>query len=502
MKIRTRYAPSPTGKMHVGNLRSALYEFLIAKHAGGVFMLRIEDTDQERFVEGATEIIYRTLKQVGLEHDEGPDKDGGFGPYVQSERMKTGIYTKYAKELIDRGEAYYCFCDKERLDSLKTEVVEGKEITIYDKHCLSLSKEEVEANLAAGRPYVIRQNNPSQGTTTFHDELYGDITVENAELDDMILIKSDGYPTYNFANVVDDHTMGITHVVRGNEYLSSSPKYTRLYEAFGWEAPKYVHLPLVTDENHKKLAKRSGHSSFEDLTEQGFLPEAVVNYIALLGWSPEDNREIFSLDELIREFDYHRISKSPAVFDIVKLRWMNGEYIKAMDFDAFYQMAEPYLKKAITKELDLRKIAAMVKTRIEVFPDIVEMVDFFEKLPEYDIAMYTHKKMKTNEQSSLEVLTELLPLLEAQEDYSNDGLYQTLAKYVEDKGVKNGYVMWPVRSAVSGRQTTPAGATEIMEVLGREESLKRIRRGIQLLKAAAADMEEEHSMEEGHSMED
>jgi len=488
--------------MHVGNLRSALYEFLIAKHAGGVFMLRIEDTDQERFVEGATEIIYRTLKQVGLEHDEGPDKDGGFGPYVQSERMKTGIYTKYAKELIDRGEAYYCFCDKERLDSLKTEVVEGKEITIYDKHCLSLSKEEVEANLAAGRPYVIRQNNPSQGTTTFHDELYGDITVENAELDDMILIKSDGYPTYNFANVVDDHTMGITHVVRGNEYLSSSPKYTRLYEAFGWEAPKYVHLPLVTDENHKKLAKRSGHSSFEDLTEQGFLPEAVVNYIALLGWSPEDNREIFSLDELIREFDYHRISKSPAVFDIVKLRWMNGEYIKAMDFDAFYQMAEPYLKKAITKELDLRKIAAMVKTRIEVFPDIVEMVDFFEKLPEYDIAMYTHKKMKTNEQSSLEVLTELLPLLEAQEDYSNDGLYQTLAKYVEDKGVKNGYVMWPVRSAVSGRQTTPAGATEIMEVLGREESLKRIRRGIQLLKAAAGEMEEGHSMEEEHSMED
>ena len=502
MKIRTRYAPSPTGKMHVGNLRSALYEFLIAKHAGGVFMLRIEDTDQERFVEGATEIIYRTLKQVGLEHDEGPDKDGGFGPYVQSERMKTGIYTKYAKELIDRGEAYYCFCDKERLDSLKTEVVEGKEITIYDKHCLSLSKEEVEANLAAGRPYVIRQNNPSQGTTTFHDELYGDITVENAELDDMILIKSDGYPTYNFANVVDDHTMGITHVVRGNEYLSSSPKYTRLYEAFGWDPPKYVHLPLVTDENHKKLAKRSGHSSFEDLTEQGFLPEAVVNYIALLGWSPEDNREIFSLDELIREFDYHRISKSPAVFDIVKLRWMNGEYIKAMDFDAFYQMAEPYLKKAITKELDLRKIAAMVKTRIEVFPDIVEMVDFFEKLPEYDIAMYTHKKMKTNEQSSLEVLTELLPLLEAQEDYSNDGLYQTLAKYVEDKGVKNGYVMWPVRSAVSGRQTTPAGATEIMEVLGREESLKRIRRGIQLLKAAAGEMEEGHSMEEEHSMED
>ena len=485
MKNRTRYAPSPTGKMHVGNLRTALYEFLIAKHEGGVFMLRIEDTDQERFVEGATEIIYRTLERVGLKHDEGPDKDGGYGPYVQSERMKTGIYMKYAKELVEKGEAYYCFCDKERLDSLKTEVVEGKEITIYDKHCLSLSKEEVEANLAAGKPFVIRQNNPREGTTTFHDELYGDITVENAELDDMILIKSDGYPTYNFANVVDDHTMDITHVVRGNEYLSSSPKYARLYAAFGWEPPKYVHLPLVTDENHKKLAKRGGSTSFEDLMEQGFLAEAVVNFIALLGWSPEDNREIFTLEELIEAFDYHRISKSPAVYDIVKLRWMNGEYIKAMDFDAFYGMAEPYLKKALTRDFDLRKIAAMVKTRIEVFPDILEMVDFFQELPEYDPAMYTHKKMKTNAQSSLEVLSDLLPRLEVQEDYSNDGLYQTLSKYVEEKGVKNGYVMWPVRTAVSGKQTTPAGATEIMEVLGKEESLKRIRKGIELLRNAA-----------------
>ena len=294
MKIRTRYAPSPTGRMHVGNLRSALYEFLIAKHEGGSFMLRIEDTDQERYVEGATEIIYRTLEKTGLIHDEGPDKDGGYGPYVQSERIKTGIYMKYAQELIEKDEAYYCFCDKERLASLKTEVVEGKEITIYDKHCLSLSKEEVAANLAAGKPFVIRQNNPSEGTTTFHDELYGDITVENAEMDDMILIKSDGFPTYNFANVVDDHTMDITHVVRGNEYLSSAPKYTRLYEAFGWEPPKYVHLPLVTDENHKKLAKRGGSASFEDLVEQGFLTEAIVNFIALLGWSPESNREIFT----------------------------------------------------------------------------------------------------------------------------------------------------------------------------------------------------------------
>lgn len=482
-KVRTRFAPSPTGKMHVGNLRSALYEFLIAKHEGGEFMLRIEDTDQERFVEGAVEIIYRTLDKAGLTHDEGPDKDGGYGPYVQSERMKTGIYMKYAKELVDKGEAYYCFCDKERLAGLKTEVVEGKEIMLYDKHCLHLSKEEVEANLAAGKPFVIRQNIPKEGTTTFHDELYGDITVDNAELDDMILIKSDGYPTYNFANVVDDHTMNITHVVRGNEYLSSSPKYQRLYDAFGWKSPVYIHLPLITDENHKKLSKRSGHSSFEDLMEQGFLTEAVVNYIALLGWSPEDNREIFTLEELIQKFDYRRISKSPAVFDYVKLKWMNGEYIKAMDFEAFYEMAEPYLKKTIKKDLDLRKIAAMVKTRIEVFPDMEGHIDFFETLPEYDVAMYTHKKMKTNGETSLAVLKEVLPLLEVQEDFSNDALYGMLSKYVEEKGFKNGYVMWPIRTAVSGKQMTPGGATELMEVLGKEESIARIKKGIAMLEA-------------------
>ena len=479
-KIRTRYAPSPTGKMHVGNLRSALYEFLIAKHENGDFMLRIEDTDQERFVEGAVDIIYRTMEKTGLIHDEGPDKDGGYGPYVQSERMKTGIYMKYAKELIEKGEAYYCFCDKERLESLKTEIVEGKEIMIYDKHCLSLSKEEVEANLAQGKPFVIRQNNPTEGTTTFHDELYGDITVNNSELDDMILIKSDGYPTYNFANVVDDHTMNITHVVRGNEYLSSSPKYVRLYDAFGWEVP---HLPLITNEEHKKLSKRSGHASFEDLIEQGFLTEAVVNYIALLGWSPEDNREIFSLEELKQEFDYHRISKSPAVFDIVKLKWMNGEYLKAMDFDKFYELAKPYLVEALGENFDLKKIAAMVKTRIEVFPDIAAQVDFFKELPEYDPQMYTHKKMKTNTETSLKVLEDILPILEVQEDYSNDALYQTLLAYVEKEGVKNGYVMWPIRTAVSGKQMTPAGATEIMEILGKEETLKRIKKGIELLKA-------------------
>ncbi|MGO5164280.1 MULTISPECIES: glutamate--tRNA ligase [unclassified Candidatus Paralachnospira] len=479
-KVRTRFAPSPTGRMHVGNLRTALYAYLIAKHEGGDFLLRIEDTDQERFVDGALEIIYRTLEKTGLIHDEGPDKDGGCGPYVQSERQAQGLYLKYAKELIEKGEAYYCFCDKERLESLKKEVA-GKEIVVYDKHCLHLSKEEIEEKLAAGVPYVIRQNNPTEGTTTFSDEIYGDITVNNDELDDMILIKSDGYPTYNFANVVDDHLMGITHVVRGNEYLSSSPKYTRLYNAFGWEEPVYVHCPLITDETHKKLSKRSGHSSFEDLIDQGFVTEAVVNYVALLGWCPEDNREIFSLEELVKVFDYHHMSKSPAVFDIQKLKWMNGEYVKAMDFEKFYELAEPYLKKVITKDLDLKKIAAMVKTRIEIFPDIEELVDFFEELPEYDPAMYTHKKMKTNSETSLAVLKELLPILEAQEDYTNDALYGLLQGYAKENGYKNGYVLWPVRTAVSGKQMTPAGATEIMEILGKEETLNRIRKGIELL---------------------
>ena len=482
-KVRTRFAPSPTGRMHVGNLRTALYAYLVAKHEGGDFILRIEDTDQERYVEGAVDIIYRTLQKTGLIHDEGPDKDGGCGPYVQSARQAQGIYLKYAKELIDKGEAYYCFCDKERLEGLK-KVVAGKEIHVYDKHCLHLSKEEVEEKLAAGVPYVIRQNNPTEGTTTFEDEIYGDITVDNAELDDMILIKSDGYPTYNFANVVDDHLMGITHVVRGNEYLSSSPKYNRLYEAFGWEVPVYIHCPLITDENHQKLSKRCGHSSFEDLVEQGFLTEAIVNFVALLGWSPADNQEIMTLEELVEKFDYHHMNKSPAVFDYTKLKWMNGEYIKKMDFDKFYEMALPYIKEVITKDYDLKKIAHMVQTRIEIFPDIRDHIDFFEELPEYDVAMYMHKKMKTNAQTSLEVLQEILPVLEAQEDYSNDALYQTLLKYVEQKGCKNGYVMWPIRTAVSGKQMTPGGATELMEVLGKEESLARIRKGIELLSQA------------------
>ena len=479
-QVKTRFAPSPTGRMHVGNLRTALYAYLIAKHENGTFMLRIEDTDQERFVPGAVDIIYRTLEKTGLKHDEGPDKDGGVGPYVQSERQASGIYLKYAKKLIEKGEAYYCFCTKERLESLRT-TTGGKEIVVYDKHCLHLSKEEIQANLDAGIPYVIRQNVPNEGTTKFVDEIYGEIEVPNAELDDMILIKSDGFPTYNFANVVDDHTMGITHVVRGNEYLSSAPKYNRLYEAFGWEVPVYIHCPLITDEHHAKLSKRSGHSSFEDLLDQGFLTEAIVNYVALLGWCPTDNREIFSLEELVKEFDYHHMSKSPAVFDIQKLRWMNGEYIKAMDFDTFFEEAEPWIRRAVSKDLDLKKIAAMVKTRIEIFPDIPEMIDFFEEVPEYDIAIYRNKKSKSTEETSLKVLQDMLPVLEKQDLFTSEALFEQIRLYCEANGLKNGFVIWPLRIAVSGKAVTPAGATEIMEVIGKEETLIRIRKGIEKL---------------------
>lgn len=481
-RVRTRFAPSPTGRMHVGNLRTALYAYLIARHEDGDFILRVEDTDQERFVPEALDIIYRTMEKTGLLHDEGPDKDGGYGPYVQSERTASGLYLKYAKQLVEQGEAYYCFCDKERLASLKTSVSsDGTEIVNYDKHCLGLSKEEVEANLAAGKPWVIRLNVPNEGTTTFHDEIYGDITVPNEELDDMILIKSDGYPTYNFANVIDDHLMKITHVVRGNEYLSSAPKYNRLYEAFGWEVPVYVHCPLITDENHKKLSKRCGHSSYEDLLEQGFVSEAVVNFVALLGWCPDDNREIFSLEELVEAFDYRHMSKSPAVFDTVKLKWMNGEYLKAMDFGRFYEMAEPYIAEVVTKDFDLKKIAALIKTRIEVLTDIREQIDFFEEVPEHDVSLYTHKKMKTDAEKSLALLREVIPVLEAQEDFGNDALFETLKAYAGEKGYKIGYVMWPLRTAVSGKQNTPGGATEIMDVLGKEESLARIREGIEKL---------------------
>lgn len=484
-KVRTRFAPSPTGMMHVGNLRTALYAYLIAKHNNGDFLLRIEDTDQERLVEGALELIYRTMEKTGLLHDEGPDKDRGYGPYIQSERAASGLYLKYAKQLIEQGDAYYCFCDEERLASLKKSVSSENdtEITVYDKHCLHLSQEEIEANLAAGKPWVIRLNTPNEGTTTFHDEIYGDISVPNAELDDMILIKSDGYPTYNFANVVDDHLMEISHVVRGSEYLSSAPKYNRLYEAFGWEVPVYVHCPLITDESHKKLSKRCGHASFEDLINQGFVTEAVVNYVALLGWCPADNQEIFSLEELVKVFDYRHMSKSPAVFDTVKLKWMNSEYLKAMDFDRFYELAKPYIRQTVTRDVDTEKLAALVKTRIEILPDIAEQIDFFQEVPEYDPEMYVHKRMKTNVENALVTLQEVLPLLEEQEDYSNDALYGVLSAFAQEKEYKVGYLMWPIRTALSGKQSTPGGATEIMEVLGKEESVRRIRAAIEKLKA-------------------
>ncbi len=482
-KIRTRFAPSPTGRMHVGNLRTALYAYLIAKHEDGTFVLRIEDTDQEREMEGAVDIINRTLAETGLIPDEGPDKDGGCGPYVQSQRQRQGIYMEYARKLIDKGEAYYCFCSEERLKGLHVNIG-GKDIFRYDKHCLHLSKEEVQARLDAGEKFVIRQNNPMEGSTSFHDDIYGDITVPNEELDDMVLIKSDGFPTYNFANVVDDHLMGITHVVRGNEYLSSSPKYNRLYEAFGWQIPEYIHCPLITNEEHQKLSKRSGHASFEDLIEQGFLTEAVVNYVALLGWSPEGNNEIFSLPELVKEFDYHRIGKAPAVFDMTKLRWMNGEYIKKMDFDKFYSQALPYIKKVVSRDVDFEKIARLVQSRIEIWTDIEGHIDFFQEVPRYGADMYVNKKNKTNLENSLEILQDVLPMLEAQEDYSNDALFALLGGYAAEKGFKVGKVMWPVRIALSGRKMTPGGATEIMEILGKEESLVRIRAGIAMLQAA------------------
>lgn len=482
-KIRTRFAPSPTGKMHVGNLRTALYAYLIAKHEEGDFLLRIEDTDQERLVEGATDIIYRTMAGTGLIHDEGPDKDGGFGPYIQSERVTSGLYMKHAKDLVASGQAYYCFCGKERLDKLRAEAEEQKETFKYDKHCLHLSEEEVQAKLDSGQAYVIRQNNPLEGKTSFTDVIYGDISVDNAELDDMVLMKSDGYPTYNFANVVDDHLMKITHVVRGNEYLSSSPKYNRLYTAFGWEVPTYVHVPLITDEHHKKLSKRSGHASYEDLLAEGYLRDTIINFIALLGWSPTDNREIFSLEELVEKFDYTTINKSPAVFDVKKLSWMNGEYIKAMDQETFLGLALPEVKSVITRDdLDLNAIALLTQSRIEKINEIPSMIDFFQGVPSYDIALYNHKRMKTNPQNSLENLTELLPVLEGHEDWTVDGLHELIMAYVSDKGMKNGQILWPLRTILSGKMSTPAGAFDIAAMLGKDESMTRIKAGLVKLK--------------------
>ncbi len=479
-RVRTRFAPSPTGYMHIGNLRTALYTYLIAKKNNGDFILRIEDTDRERYVEGAVDVIYDTLRMTGLKWDEGPDIGGPVGPYVQSERM--GMFKDYALKLVESGHAYYCFCDKDRLDELK-KIQEASHIApMYDRHCRNLSKEEVQEKLDAGIPYVIRQKMPLEGTTTFHDEVYGDITVENSTLDDQILIKTDGMPTYNFANVVDDHTMGITHVVRGNEYLSSTPKYNLLYEAFGWDIPKYIHCSPVMKDQTTKLSKRNGDASFEDLLKKGYLKEAVVNFIALLGWAPKGEQEIFTLDELVQEFDISGISKAPAIFDPVKLKAINAEYIRRMTPEHFLEVITPYIRQSVKREdIDIKVLASVLQPRTELFTDVPEQVDFIDKLPEYDTAMYCHKKMKTNLETSLEALKAVLPVLENLQEWNVESIHKALFDLVAELGVKNGWLLWPVRTAVSGKQFTPGGAVELCDILGKEDSLARIKKGIELL---------------------
>ena len=473
--------------MHVGNLRTALYAYLIAKHEGGDFILRIEDTDQVRQVEGAVDIINRTLKETGLVHDEGPDKDGGCGPYVQSERVAQGIYMKYAKELIDKGEAYYCFCDKERLEEVR-KIQEASHIApMYDRHCRNLSPEEIQEKLDAGVPYVIRQKMPLEGTTTFHDDIYGDVTVENSTLDDQILIKTDGMPTYNFANVVDDHLMGITHVVRGNEYLSSAPKYNLLYQAFGWDVPEYVHCaPVMKDKTHK-LSKRNGDASFQDLMKKGYLPEAVINFIALLGWAPSgeyNEQEIFTLDELKKAFEISGISKAPAIFDDQKLRAINGAYVHKMDPADFEKAAEPYIRQTVKRtDIDLSLLCSVLQNRTEVFSDIPEQVDFIDAMPEYDLEMYRHKKMKTTPETALEALKETLPVLESVEQWDTEHIHEALFAKIADLGVKNGWMLWPLRTAVSGKQFTPGGGVELCAILGKEDTLARVRKAIDALSA-------------------
>ena len=479
MKVRTRFAPSPTGYMHIGNLRTALYAYLLAKHNDGDFILRIEDTDQERYVEGAVDIIYKTLAEAGLIHDEGPDIGGDFGPYIQSERR--GIYAQYAHELVKRGGAYYCFCDKERLDNLRSIQEASKIPTKYDGYCRNLSEEEIQAKLDAGVPYVIRQKMPTTGTTYFDDVIYGRITVENSVLDDNILLKSDGLPTYNFANVIDDHLMNITHVIRGSEYLSSTPKYNLLYEAFGWEKPVYIHCPPVMKNQTEKLSKRNGDASYEDIIAKGYLKDAVINFIALLGWSPGGDREIFSLDELVEAFDPKGINKSPAIFDSVKLNWMNGEYIKRMSEEEFLNVATPYMKQSVKSDADLAEIAKLLHQRTEVLSDIPEQIDFIDSLPEYDIEMYTHKKMKTDAAISLDVLQKALPVIEGIENWTEEGVHEALFNLIAEMGVKNGTVLWPVRTALSGKQFTPGGAIEIAYILGKDECIRRMKKGIEKL---------------------
>lgn len=477
-RVRTRFAPSPTGYMHIGNLRTALYTYFIARKNGGDFILRIEDTDQERYVEGAVDVIYRTLRMAGITWDEGPDIGGPVGPYVQSERM--GMFKDYALKLVEQGDAYYCFCDKERLASLHEADGVG---AMYDGHCRNLSPEEVQQKLDAGVPYVIRQKMPKEGTTTFHDEIYGDITVENASLDDQILIKTDGMPTYNFANVVDDHLMGITHVIRGSEYLSSTPKYNLLYKDFGWDIPTYIHCPPVMKDAQNKLSKRNGDASYQDLVAKGYLKEAVLNYILLLGWSPKGEREIFTLPEMIEVFDESGIGKAPAIFDPAKLRYINAEYIRAMSEEAFFEKAEPYIDSVVKTPCNKALLAQVLHQRCELMSDIPEQIDFIDEMPEYDLAMYTNKKMKTTAETAKEALEAILPVLEAipADGFTRDAVHAALFALIEEKGVKNGFMLWPLRVAVSGKQFTPGGGIELAAVLGKEKAVARVKAAIQRL---------------------
>ena len=476
-KVRTRFAPSPTGYMHVGNLRTALYTWLIARHNDGTFILRIEDTDQGRLVEGATDVIYRTMAECGLDHDEGPDIGGPVGPYIQSERRS--LYAKYAELLVEKGAAYYCFCEKTESEE------DSGDFNRADDPCRDMSAEDVAAKLAAGCPYVIRQRIPHEGTTTFHDVSFGDITVENTTLDDQVLLKRDGLPTYNFANVVDDHLMGITHVVRGSEYLSSAPKYNLLYEAFGWEIPTYVHCsPVMRDQQHK-MSKRHGDPSYEDLMAKGYLTTAVLNYVALLGWSPKGERseqEIFSVEELVEAFDIAGISKSPAIFDIVKLDYFNATYLRALPAEEFAKVAEPYIRETVKNPaIDVAAVAALLQARCEKLTDIPEKVDFFDALPEYDVEFFTNKKSKTNAEVSKDMLTQVIPALEAVESWTNEAVHDTLIGLAEKLGVKNATLMWPVRIAVAGKLVTPGGAVELCHILGKEEALRRLRLGLEKL---------------------
>lgn len=478
-RVRTRFAPSPTGYMHIGNLRTALYAYLLAKKYDGDFILRIEDTDRERYVAGAEDVIYDTLKTAGLKWDEGPDIGGPVGPYIQSQRM--GIFKGYAEQLIASGKAYRCFCTKERLDEVR-KIQEASRISpMYDRHCRDLSPQEIQEKLDAGVPYVIRQKMPLSGTTVFHDEVYGDIPVENETLDDQILLKADGMPTYNFANVVDDHLMGITHVVRGNEYLSSAPKYNLLYTSFGWDVPKYIHCaPVMKDATHK-LSKRNGDASFQDLMDKGFLPAAVINFIALLGWAPTGEREIYSLDELKEVFSISGISKSPAIFDEKKLRAINAVYVHNLSPDDFAKKALPWLRRTVQRtDIDTNLLLQVLQNRTEVFSDIPDQVDFIDKLPDYDIEMYRHKKMKTTPETAREALKAALPVLEAipEERWTREEIHTALFEKIAEMGVKNGYLLWPIRTALSGKQFTPGGGVELCAILGRAETLSRIKDGL------------------------